>query len=97
MKINKEKVKKLAKLARLNFDNKDIESMVSDLEKMLKFVEKLNEVNTEDISPLTHIHQDINIYREDKTHTLDIKAQILENAPNHNSDYIKVPKVLRKK
>ena len=39
MKINKEKVKKLAKLARLNFDNKDIESMVSDLEKMLKFVE----------------------------------------------------------
>ena len=42
MKINKEKVKKLAKLARLSFNKQEIESMVSDLEKMLKFVEKLN-------------------------------------------------------
>jgi len=97
MKINKEKVKKLAKLARLSFNKQEIESMVSDLEKMLKFVEKLNEVNTEDILPLTHIHQETNIYREDNQQTLDIKTKILKNAPNHNSDYIKVPKVLRKK
>ena len=97
MKINKEKVKKLAKLARLSLDNQDVESMVSDLQKMLKFVEKLNEINTENIPPLTHIHQNTNIYREDKANNLELKNKILNNAQNHNSDYIKVPKVLRKK
>jgi len=97
MKINKLKVEKLAKLSRLNFNDQEIDAMISDLEEMLKFVDKLNEINTDDISPLTHIHAANNIYRDDCPKNLDIKTQILENAPNHNSDYIKVPKVLRKK
>jgi len=97
MKINKLKVEKLAKLSRLNFNDQEIDAMISDLEEMLKFVDKLNEINTDDISPLTHIHGANNIYRNDYPKNLDIKTKILENAPNHNSDYIKVPKVLRKK
>ena len=97
MKINKSKVEKLAKLSRLSFNDQEIDAMISDLEEMLKFVDKLNEINTDDISPLTHIHGANNIYRNDYPKNLDIKTKILENAPNHNSDYIKVPKVLRKK
>tara|TARA_Y100001968_G_C19388028_1_gene733965 strand:- start:258 stop:551 length:294 start_codon:yes stop_codon:yes gene_type:complete len=97
MKINKDKVKKIAKLARLSLEDKDIDSMVSDLKNMLTFVNKLNELNTEDVAPLTHVHPDTNILREDRSTSLKIKTKILSNAPNHNSDYIKVPKVLRKK
>ena len=97
MKINKSKVEKLAKLSRLSFNDQEIDAMISDLEEILKFVDKLNEINTDDISPLTHIHGANNIYRNDYPKNLDIKTKILENAPNHNSDYIKVPKVLRKK
>ena len=97
MKINKLKVENLARLSRLSFSDKEMESMISDLEEILKFADKLNEINTDSISPLTHIHGANNIYRDDISKNLDIKTKILENAPNHNSDYIKVPKVLRKK
>tara|TARA_B100001559_G_scaffold57952_1_gene46541 strand:- start:404 stop:697 length:294 start_codon:yes stop_codon:yes gene_type:complete len=97
MKINKLKVENLARLSRLSFSDKEMESMISDLEEILKFADKLKEINTDSISPLTHIHGVNNIYRDDISKNLDIKAKILENAPNHNSDYIKVPKVLRKK
>lgn len=97
MKINKLKVENLARLSRLSFSDKEMKSMVSDLEEILNFADKLNEINTDSISPLTHIHGANNIYRDDISKNLDIKTKILENAPNHNSDYIKVPKVLRKK
>tara|TARA_B100000902_G_scaffold39839_1_gene47384 strand:+ start:96 stop:395 length:300 start_codon:yes stop_codon:yes gene_type:complete len=99
MKINKEKVEKLAKLAYLSFDKEEMNRMISDLEEMLHFVNKLKEVNTEGISPLTHVHsKNNNITREDNVSSIDnVKAQILENSPNHNSDYIKAPNVLNKK
>ena len=97
MKINKEKVKKLAKLANLNFDEEEMTNMISDLEEMLDFVNKLDEVNTEDVGPLTHIHDQNIIRREDQEVRLEgIKGQILKNSPSHNSDYIKVPNVLSK-
>jgi aspartyl-tRNA(Asn)/glutamyl-tRNA(Gln) amidotransferase subunit C len=97
MKINKEKVEKLAKLAHLSFEENEAKNMVNDLKKILKFINKLDEINTENITPLTHIHNKTNSIREDKTIQLDIKNAVLKNAPNHNSDYIKAPKVLRNK
>jgi len=96
MQINKETVNKLAKLARLNFSKDEAEAMVLDLKKMLKFINKLDEINTDDIKPLNHIHLASNIYRDDEAKNRDVKTKILENAPNHNSDYIKVPKVVKK-
>ena len=97
MKINKEKVKKLAKLANLNFDKEEMANMIGDLEEMLSFVNKLDEVNTENVGPLTHIHDQNIIRREDQEVGLEsIKGKILKNSPSHNSDYIRVPNVLRK-
>lgn len=96
MEINKEKVEKLAKLAHLSFEKDEMNSMVIDLEKMLNFVNKLDEVDTENTTPLTHIHNKPNIVREDKVVQLDIKTAVLKNSPNHNSDYVKAPKVLSK-
>ena len=97
MKINKEKVEKLAKLAYLSFEEDEAQSMVNDLKKILQFINKLDEVNTENVAPLTHIHNETNSIREDKVIQLDVKNSVLKNAPHHNSDYIKAPKVLRKK
>tara|TARA_Y100000994_G_C15520183_1_gene371274 strand:+ start:268 stop:561 length:294 start_codon:yes stop_codon:yes gene_type:complete len=97
MKINKEKVEKLARLAHLSFNEKEMNKMIVDLEDMLHFVNKLDEVDTDDTSPLTHIHNKTNITREDQVVKInDVKDKILENSPNHNSDYIKTPNVLNK-
>jgi len=96
MKINKEKVAKLAKLAHLSFESDEMNSMVRDLKKILNFVNKLDEVDTDNITPLTHIHNKTNVVREDKVVQLDIKKAVLKNSPNHNSDYLKAPKVVGK-
>ena len=97
MEINKEKVQKLAKLARLMFTEQETKRMQVDLKKILTFINKLDEVNTDDVSPLTHIHNNASPPREDRAIETNIKAEILKNSPNHNSDYIKVPKVLSMK
>ena len=97
MEINKEKVQKLAKLARLMFTSKETKSMQVDLKKILTFINKLDELNADDVSPLTHIHNNAISTREDQAIKTNIKAEILKNSPNHNSDYVKVPKVLSTK
>ena len=97
MKINREKIQKLANLSRLNLSDSEIQDMLGDLQEILNFIDKLATINTDKIQPLTHIHQKTNIYREDNVTSVDIKRAILNNAPNHDSDYIKVPKVLKRK
>lgn len=97
MEINKEKVQKLAKLARLMFTDKETKRMQVDLKKILTFINKLDELNVDDVSPLTHIHNNAIPPREDHAMRTNTKAEILKNSPNHNSDYVKVPKVLSKK
>ena len=94
MKIDKKNVNKLSKLARLSFNDDEAKTMLVDFQQMLKFVDKLAEVNTDNVTPLTHVHNDSNIYRSDKIYNLNIKEEVLKNAPNYNSDYIKVPKVI---
>ena len=96
MKINKDKINSLARLAKLEIHNNELDETQKDIDNMLNFVKKIDELDTSKPSPLTHIHQKNNVYREDIEKTQDIKSKILENTPNHNSDYIKVPKVLKK-
>ena len=95
MKINQVKIKKLANLSRLNLNKSEIQNLFTDLKKILDFIDKLDEVNTENVQPLTHIHKAGNIYRDDNVSCEDIKASVLKQAPNHNSDYFKVPKILK--
>jgi aspartyl-tRNA(Asn)/glutamyl-tRNA(Gln) amidotransferase subunit C len=93
MKADKETVKKMAHLARLEFEGNEDE-MVNGMNEMLDFVEKLKELNTEGIEPLSHISSEINIMREDEVkHTIS-HEEALMNAPKKDSDYIRVPKVL---
>lgn len=94
MKIDKDTLNKIAHLARLEFDEKDAEKMMQDMTNMVNFVEKLKEVDTTGVEPLTTMSHEINALREDevKPHLNHIEA--LKNAPQKDTDYFRVPKVL---
>ena len=96
MKINEEKIQDLARLSKLSFSENEAKNMFSDFRKILNFIEKLDQVNTENIEPLTHIHQKTNISRNDTVVNPEFKSAMLKQAANHNSDYIKVPKIINK-
>ncbi len=94
MKIDKDSIKKIAHLARLEFDESSAEKMSSDMSQILDWVEQLNEVDTENVEPLTTMSSEVNIMREDKAgKPLDREAG-LKNAPKRDADYFRVPKVL---
>lgn len=97
MKITKEEVEKLADLARLQLDEKTVERMAVDMDKMLLFIEKLNELDTENLEPLVYMNEDVNVLREDVVTNDFTQKDALHNAPDSDSDYIRVPKVLKRK
>jgi aspartyl-tRNA(Asn)/glutamyl-tRNA(Gln) amidotransferase subunit C len=63
---------------------------------MLQFVEKLKEIDTEGVNPLIHLTEEYGSLREDRAENTLSKGDALKNAPSANSDYFKVPKVLKK-
>lgn len=97
MKVDDALIDKLANLSKLEFEAADKEAIKDDLERMLDFVEKLNEVDTEGIEPLIHVNPEINVYRADEVTEHLTQAEALKNAPEHDSFYFKVPKVVENK
>ncbi len=94
MKIDKDLLYKIAHLARLEFDEDSAEEMMKDMSEILTWVEKLNELETKDVAPLTTMSHEVNATREDKVgEHLDHK-KALKNAPAKDTDYFRVPKVL---
>ncbi len=96
-KINNELVDKIAHLARLEFENEAKEEIKNDMERMLAFVEKLNEINTDNIEPLVYMNPETNKLREDIVIQTITHKEGLKNAPKHDTDYFKVPKVVENK
>lgn len=97
MQIDEKTVEELAHLARLQLDDNRKKELISDLNRMLDFVNQLNELDTEGIAPLIHLNEEVNVLREDEPH-LDITPQeALKNAPKKDSDYFKVAKVIDQK
>lgn len=94
MKVDKGTLDKIAHLARLEFDEKDSAKMLEDLNNMVAFVEKLKEVDTTGVEPLTTMSHEINAFREDKTKGQLSQQEALQNAPKKDSKFFKVPKVL---
>lgn len=89
-------VDKIAELARLEFDDIARSEIKADLNKILEFVDQLNEVDTEGVEPLIYMNEEPDQLRDDVVnYTIDQK-EALKNAPDKDSDYIKVPKVLGK-
>jgi len=94
MSIDKDTVKHISKLARISLDEKKINSLSKDLSSIMKFIEKLNELNTDKITPLTSIIIASLKSRDDEVKDGKIRDQILKNSPEKNEEFFVVPKVL---
>jgi aspartyl-tRNA(Asn)/glutamyl-tRNA(Gln) amidotransferase subunit C len=94
MSINKETLEKIAHLARLEFDEKSEEKMLMDMNNMLSFVEKLQELNTDNVEPLQSMTFESNQFREDIVRDQLSQDDGLKNAPKRDANYFRVPKVI---
>lgn len=94
MSVSKDEVKKIAELARLEFNDSEIENYTKELNQILNYVGKLNELNTENVEPLSHPIENNNVFRSDKVKRSTEREKALKNAPDASSEYFKVPKVI---
>lgn len=96
MKVDEVLVDKIAHLARLEFENEAKVQIVNDLNHILSFVEKLNEIDTSDVEPLIYMTDEVNVLRKDECKQEISHEEALLNAPKKDSDYFRVPKVIEK-
>ncbi len=96
MEVNDALIDKLATLARLQFDDDQKAGFKKDLQKMIQFVEKLNELDTTGVSPLLHMSDNVNVLRDDEVSGSISRIDGLKNAPLHDDEFFKVPKVISK-
>jgi aspartyl-tRNA(Asn)/glutamyl-tRNA(Gln) amidotransferase subunit C len=96
MKVNSELVNNIAHLARLHFTDKEKKEIEKDLQRMISFVEKLNEIDTKDVQPLQHMSISANVLREDEIKGSVGRDAALQNAPVTDGIFFKVPKVIKK-
>ncbi len=96
MNIDKETVEKVAHLARLELAEDEKKTMIADMNKILGFMDKLNEIDTSGIEPLVYMTIEINTVREDVIKQEITHEEALLNAPKHDKDYFLVAKVIEK-
>jgi len=96
MKIDKHMVEKLADLAKLEFNEQEKDKFVDEFSQIIAFVEKLDEVETIGVEPLAYVNNLSNVFREDEIKQEITHEEALKNAPEKDSDYFKVPKVLNR-
>jgi aspartyl-tRNA(Asn)/glutamyl-tRNA(Gln) amidotransferase subunit C len=96
MEVNDSMINKLASLAKLRFNEAEKESIKNDLQKMISFVQKMDEVDTSHVEPLLHISRHTNNWREDVVEGSCSKQEALQNAAKHSEDFFLVPKVIQK-
>jgi len=94
MSIDKDTVKHISKLARISLDEEKIDSLSKDLSSIIKFIEKLNELKTDETKPLTSIINSSLKLRKDEIKDGKIRDQILKNSPEKNDEFFVVPKVI---
>ena len=94
MSIDKDTVKHISKLARISLDQKKVDNLSKDLTSIMKFIESLNELNTDKINPLTSIINESLKSRKDEVKHEKIRDQILKNSPEKNEEFFVVPKVI---
>jgi aspartyl-tRNA(Asn)/glutamyl-tRNA(Gln) amidotransferase subunit C len=94
MAIDKELIRKMAHLARLDFNEQDEKKMVDSLNQILDWVDKLNELDTTHVEPLIHLSEEVNVLRKDEAQPPLEREKGLLNAPKRDGEYFRVPKVL---
>ncbi|GIV27276.1 MAG: aspartyl/glutamyl-tRNA(Asn/Gln) amidotransferase subunit C [Bacteroidia bacterium] len=94
-KIDENLIDQLAHLSRLEFSQEEKEKILSDLNRILDYIDQLNELDTENVEPLIYLSPNKDILREDVVNENLKKEDALKNAPKKDSDYFRVPKVIQ--
>ncbi len=94
MSVTRKDVEYIAELARLKFNDQELDSFTEDLNEVLTYIDKLNELNTDNIEPLSHPVEGNNAFREDIVRPSVSTEDALKNAPDRDESFFKVPKVI---
>ena len=94
MSIDLKTIKHISKLSRISVDEQKAEKLAGDLNSIFEFIEKLNELKTDNVQPLTSVAKTTLKLRTDEVKSKDIREQIIKNSPQDNEDYFVVPKVI---
>lgn len=96
MEVNDALIEKLGRLAQLRFDSGEKEQIRKDLQRMIGFIEKLQELDTTGVEPLLHMSAGTDRLRDDLVNGSCSREEALRNAPQADNQYFRVPKVIRK-
>lgn len=94
MRISKQEIEHIASLARLSLSEKEKELFGSQLSSILNYMEKLNELDTKDIEPTSHVLPLSNVMRDDIPRPSIPREDALLNAPDHTDKFYRVPKII---
>lgn len=96
MKIDKQTVYKIADLARIAIKDNEVDTYTQEMNKILTFMEKLNELDTTGVEPLVYLNEEVNVWRSDEVKQEISVADGLKNAAVHNDAFFLVPKIIEK-
>ena len=94
MTIDLKTIKHISKLSRISVDDAKADKLAGDLNSIFNFIEKLNELNTDNVEPLTSVAETTLKLRADEVNSENIRDQILKNSPEENEDFFVVPRVV---
>ena len=94
MSLTRQDVEKVALLARLKFDEAELEKITKHMVQIVQYVDKLSELDTEDVEPMAHALDIQNALAEDESRPSLSRKEVLKNAPKHDEEYFLVPAVL---
>ena len=94
MTIDLKTIKHISKLSRISVDDAKADKLAGDLNSIFDFIEKLNELNTDNVEPLTSVAETTLKLRADEVKSVNIRDQILKNSPDENEDFFVVPRVV---
>jgi len=94
MTIDLKTIKHISKLSRISVDEQKAEKLAGDLNSIFEFIEKLNELKTDNVEPLTSVAETTLRFRSDEIKSENIRKQIIKNSPEDNEDFFVVPKVV---
>jgi aspartyl-tRNA(Asn)/glutamyl-tRNA(Gln) amidotransferase subunit C len=95
VRLDKEQIQKIAHLARLELSEKELEDMEKDMEKILEFVARVDELDLEGVEPLKYVNPEWDKLRADTPSDPVTKEEALKNAPDRDTDYFRFPKVVK--
>jgi len=94
MTINLKTIKHISKLSRISVDDEKAKKLAEDMNSIFDFIEKLNELNTDNVEPLTSVAETTLKLRVDEVKSGNIREQVLKNSPDENQDFFVVPRVV---